>query len=416
MTQPVPTARAPNPAVEAEALYRYRWVILGLSIFVQTAVASASQGVPPLASFYQVDLRLSRAQVGIMTAAVSMGQIPSLLVSGWLTDIVGIRLMMAAGPAVTGLAAIGLMFSTSFEQAVVLLLMAGIGSGIGNPGVTKAVFYWFPLRMRATVMGIKQTGVPLGGAVFAAALPAVALAAGWRAAVLTLGLFDLFMGVMSFVLYREPPGSPSRGGAMPRQAGALRRVLANRNIWLTGLLAAVLVGIQFCLITYLMLYLRDVLRVPIVVAGVMLSVVQITGLSARIFWGFVSDRFLKGRRKPVMLLSAAGTAVTLLLFGLIQPGIPLVLVVALSIALGFTCLGWHGIFMVLVSELAGMRMAATAVGLGMTISAVGNLLLPPLFGVIADALDYHWAWFSLAGLSAVGFVVFLFMREPVLKE
>jgi len=414
--QSVPPARASASAAASEALFSYRWVILGVSIFVQTAVASASQGVPPLASFYQVDLHLSRAQVGIMTAALSMGQIPTLLLSGWLTDIVGIRLMMAAGPAVTGMAAIGLMFSTSFEQAVLLLLVAGIGSGIGNPGVTKAVFYWFPVRMRATAMGIKQTGVPLGGAVFAATLPALALVAGWRTSVLVLGLFDLLMGVMGFVLFREPPDRLRSSGPAARQTDALRRVLANRSIWLAGMLAAVLVGVQFCLLTYLMLYLRDVLQVPIVVAGAVLAAVQITGLCARIFWGFVSDGFLKGRRKPVMLLSAAATAVMLVLLGLTQPGIPLALVVLLGIALGFATLGWHGIFMVLVSELAGVRMAATAVGVGMTVSATGNLLLPPLFGVIADALDYHWAWFSLAGLSAVGFVVFLFMREPALKE
>ncbi len=416
MKQSVSTTRPPASAAASEALFRYRWVILGVSIFVQTAVASASQGVPPLASFYQVDLHLSRAQVGIMTAALSMGQVPSLLLSGWLTDIVGIRVMMAVGPAVTGLAVIGLMFSTSFEQAVLSLLVAGIGSGIGNPGVTKAVFYWFPPRMRATAMGIKQTGVPLGGAVFAATLPALALAAGWHASILALGLFDLLMGIMGFALFREPPDRPSNSGAASRQVTALRQVLANRNIWLAGILAAVLVGIQFCLITYLMLYLRDVLQVSIVVAGVVLAALQMTGLCARIFWGFVSDGFLKGRRKPVMLLSAAATAVVLVLLGLTQPGISLALVVLLGIALGFTTLGWHGIFMVLVSELAGVQMAATAVGLGMTVSALGNLLLPPLFGVIADALDYHWAWFFLAGLSAAGFVVFLFMREPVLKE
>lgn len=413
---PSPSARTSGLAAVGEAAYAYRWVVLGLSVFVQTAVASATQGVPPLAPFYKQDLQLSRAQVGMLTGAISLGQVPTLLVAGWLTDIVGIRLMLVVGQVVTGVAITGLVFANSFEMAAFLLFVAGVGSGIGNPAVTKAIVHWFPLRSRGTAMGVKQTGVPLGGAIFAAILPALALTVGWRHSALALGGFDLAMGILSLALYREAPHRPAGGGAPSHTRTAIREVLMNRHIWIAGFLAGVLVGTQFSLTTYLMLYLRDVLLVPIVVAGVVLAGVQVTGLVARIFWGLVSDRLLKGRRKPVMLFSGAGSTLVMVLFSMVQPGIPLVLVVLLTIAIGFTAVGWHGVFMVLLSETAGVERAATAVGMGMTVSTFGGMVIPPLFGLVADTVDYHWAWLFLAAATAAGTLVFLFMREIAPEE
>lgn len=43
------------------------------------------------------------------------------------------------------------------------MYLMGSGYSFTNPSTAKGVFDWFPQRRRATAMGAKQTGVPIGG-------------------------------------------------------------------------------------------------------------------------------------------------------------------------------------------------------------------------------------------------------------
>ena len=46
---------------------------------------------------------------------------------------------------------------------VAFIVLAGAGYGVLNPTSTKAVMAWSPPHQRATVVGLKQVGLPLGG-------------------------------------------------------------------------------------------------------------------------------------------------------------------------------------------------------------------------------------------------------------
>lgn len=65
-----------------------------------------------------------------------------------------------------------------------VLLAAGVWYGTAQPGGSKAVVKWFPSHHRGLAMGIRQTGIPIGGAVASAALPLVFYQYGWHGAVL----------------------------------------------------------------------------------------------------------------------------------------------------------------------------------------------------------------------------------------
>ena len=66
---------------------------------------------------------------------------------------------------------------------MVVMACAGMGYGMLNPTTAKAAIAWFPRRQRATAVGLKQVGLPLGGAVGASIMPPLALWLGWRPAV-----------------------------------------------------------------------------------------------------------------------------------------------------------------------------------------------------------------------------------------
>src|SRR5439155_4906664 len=61
-------------------------------------------------------------------------------------------------------------------------------SDVCFPISTTAAMSWFPPRRRATVVGLKQVGLPFGGMLGAAIVPTLALRLGWRLAVAVAAL------------------------------------------------------------------------------------------------------------------------------------------------------------------------------------------------------------------------------------
>lgn len=390
----------------------YRWVILAVTVLAQTASGGTTQGVPALAVFFQADLHLSRTEIGLLNSASGFGLMISLIAAGWAADRVGSRLLMLVGLLSMGFSLATVALGRSFLQIALLLFVAGITTGVTAPAISRAVVIWFRPRDRGLAMGVQRTGIPLMGALSAAILPSVALAHGWRAAILVLAAVMVVAALIVFAIYRDTPeGSP---GSRPLTAppGSPWKLLRNRNILLASLLPSVLVAAQFCLVNYLVLYFTDTLAAPIVVAGAGLAVVQMGGIGGRIFWGLVSDRLFRGGRRDVMLLIGVLSCLLLVIMGFLPAGVPLWTVTILGATLGVLVLGWHAVHTIFMPELAGKELAGSAVGLGFTIMQVGSVVGPPVFGYIVDVTgDYRWGWRALGLIVALGTVLLLPVKE-----
>jgi predicted MFS family arabinose efflux permease len=271
---------------------------------------------------------------------------------------------------------------------------------------------WFPLHQRGTAMGIRQTGIPAGGALAAALLPAIALAAGWRVAVAAGGVACFLSAAICALAYRNPPDEPD---AATLRAGAQRmplRDLLTRNVLLLGLAGAVLTLGQFTLITYLALYLRETQGIPVAISATLLVLAQIAGAAGRILWGVGSDRLFGRRRKPALLLANGLAALGALALGWLPAATPLWLLAPLVMLYAFNTLGWHGSWISLLVESAGTARQGRTVGLGMSIMYPGIILLPPLFGWFVDRThSWPWAWTLLAAILLAGMALLVPVRE-----
>jgi MFS transporter, ACS family, hexuronate transporter len=390
----------------------YRWVILAVTLLAQIGSGGATQGVQPLAAFYQQDMQLARAQIGFFISAIATGQVLSLMVSGWMADIFGIRRVMLVGLLALGGALAAFSFARTFEEAFLLLVLAGVASGISMPAIPKSILEWFPPRNRGLAMGVQRTGIPLMGVLAAAILPSVSVASGWRVSIQLLAGTVALLGVITFAVYREGPIGARVPGRRHDRPASPWRLLGNRNILLANALPVALVAAQFSLVSYLVLYLMESLGTPVVVAGGALALAQFGGVVGRVAWGVLSDRLFRGSRKAMLLIIGVTSSLLLLGMGFLPPGIPLWTITPLVFLLGLLTLGWHGVYTLLMPELAGRDQAAGAVGLGYTILQVGTFAGAPLFGLIVDLSgDYRWAWRALALAAAVGTALLLPVRE-----
>lgn len=161
---------------------RSRWTILALISVSHIIGAAAQYGINTLAPFYQHDLQLSRAQIGLFFTAFYSGMAGLSYAAGWLVDRLGVRGTVLSGHLALGLWTIAAAAAPSFGWAFGSFFLAGLGYAFLNPASTKGVMAWFYRDERATAMGIKQTGVPAGGVVAAVLGPSLVLLAGWRGA------------------------------------------------------------------------------------------------------------------------------------------------------------------------------------------------------------------------------------------
>ncbi|MGE3771996.1 MAG: MFS transporter [Gammaproteobacteria bacterium] len=388
------------------------WRMLLLAMSAQVAVSIIIQGVPTLAPFLQADLGLTRGQVGLFNSALMCGSLIAMFAAGWIVDVKGERVALVGGNLVVGCFCFAMLATDGFLTALAVMFGAGIGGAFPTPAGSKAVMGWFPLHQRGTAMGIRQTGIPLGGALAAALLPAIALAAGWRTAVAAGGIGCFVTAALCAWAYRNPPENEMPVLAKPARSAMRLRDRLTRDLLLLGLAGAVLTLGQFTLITYLALYLKETQGIPVAISATLLVLAQIAGAAGRILWGVWSDRLFQHRRKPALLLANSFAAIGALALGWLPMPTPHWLLYVLVAAYAFNTLGWHGCWVSLLVETSGSTQQGRTVGLGMTIMYPGIILLPPLFGWFVDTThSWPWAWTLLSGVLLLGTALLVPVRE-----
>ena len=388
-----------------------RWAILSLLFFLQTSASLVTLSFGPLAPFLQEYFNISRAQVGLFTSLSFAGNTLLGVFCGWLIDKFHVRRFLLLGPAILGLSFLFLSQIHSFEIALVCTFMGGMGYAFVNPSAAKALTHWFPSKSRATAIGVMKSGVSLGGALGAALLPGLALLIGWRNALVMIAFVVILVGGISITFYRETTGK-ALTEALPTGLRQLRDILKNGSILMLGGLCVLYSAIQLSASTYLVLFLKETVQLPVVLAGSFLTVYTLSGVAGRICWGFISDHVFGGRRKITLSLIGFITAIMAVLIALFVDAVPLWLLYPMVAIFGLSAFGWPSIFITFLAELGGEKQAAAAVGLGVSISNLGILIGPPIFGHIVDVTQsYAYAWTVFGILTATGAFLLLMIQE-----
>ena len=385
--------------------------MLALIVAAQTMANVGPLGIPSIAPLIRQDLGLSMAQAGSFLSAYYIGAAIMSLPAGWMGDRWGVLATMVIGQALISAGLFGVAGSVSFSLLTLIMIVAGAGYGMLNPTTAKAAMAWFPRRQRATAVGFKQVGLPLGGAVGALIMPHLGLSLGWRPAVMMPAALVAVVGLLTWMLYRDPPDSEyaARGTA---GGPSLAVVLANRDLWLVALSTLIFAGMQTVWMSFLVLYLTDVLFLPLVQAGGYLVMAQMAGMAGRVLFGVLSDGYFQGRRRVVLVIAGAGSTACSIAMAGTGPSTGAWLLGSLAVTFGFFGIGWNGVQHTLLAELVGPRGAGTAVGLGLTISSFGVSLCPPLFGLAVQRLGgFAIPWAMLGIVMAMNLCFLIPVRE-----
>ena len=388
-----------------------RWVILALIVLAQTVANIGPLGIPAIASLIRADLGLTLTQAGSFLSAYYIGPVSMSLFAGMLADRWGTARTLVLGQALIAVGLLAASAAPTYGAFIALMIVAGVGYGTLNPASTTAAMSWFPPRQRATVVGLKQVGLPFGGMLGAAILPALALALGWRRALVASALAVAACAITCAIVYRDPPSEAAARRATGGR-GALRAVLRARDLWLVALATGVFAAMQTVWMAFLALYLQGVVGLSLLAASRHLALAQGGGALGRVVFGMLSDRVFGGGRRAPLAIAGCTSALCSVAIAFTGPGTPESWLAVLALVFGFAGIGWNGVQHTLMAELAGPGGATTAVGLGLAVSSAGVMLGPPVFGwLVQTAGGYRGPWLVLAGSMAVGLVVLGLVRE-----
>ena len=394
-----PGVAAPGQSGGWLAWAGYPWVVLVASSLVQTSASFGNQAISPLAPFLVADLGLTKANIGMLVTATYLGAALVLVLAGSLSDRFGVRRLFLIGMVLAGVPLALASVAPTYLWLLVPMGLYAIGNGFALPPTTRAIVEWFPTNRRGVAMGIKQTGVALAGMICGLIVPPLGEAVGWRGTILVLGVVTVLSGVIAWLAYRGRPDDPSAGPKPPRPG--FRTVIRNPSLLLLSGVTFLYAGVQLSLAGFMVLFLTEKVGMGVTEAGAMLALAQAGGIVGRIGWGIVSDVVFGGRRKIVMAIFSVMAAIASIVLSLTGPDTPRIVLLVTLVVAGVSAIGWNGINMLFVAEIAGRQASATAAGFNLTASYVGIIVCPPIFGLLVDMTGSYTSAFQVGAAASL---------------
>lgn len=386
---------------------KYR--MLSLMTAAQTGASVMQQAMGVLAPFLIAAFALNARQLGTLFTALYLGSALFTAIGGILTDRLGERTMVAVSGGIMTLALVAASVVPNYIWLVLWIFVYGAGYASAMPAGGRAILMWFT-RDRGFAMGIRQTGVSLGGLVGAIALPLAALHFGnYRAALLLGALLVAIPTAIAYALYRESAVDLAPPGKIADLIGGMKLLARDPRLLTVTATCTILMNAQVAMNGFLTVTaIRDVGASPTFAASAFACAFVAAG-SARLFWGWFSDRVLHGKRIALMAGLSALSALATFLFALLPYGATWLLVPS-AVFLGLSTAGWNGVMAAALAEIGGADRAASATGLTLTsvfgVSAFG----PLIFGAVADHTTLQTAWFLTSALALAGMLPIFWLR------
>lgn len=365
---------------------------VGVTLATQTIVATAIIAPSVIAPAAASDLGVAPQSVGLIVAlAYTLAMVSGLTVGGLLTRFGPLRTCQVA----VLLGAAGLALGAPGSIALVLCAAALIGYGYGmvTPTSSHILVQSAPRERLAFIFSIKQTGVPIGGALAGALIPPLVLAFGWHRTLLVLAAACALTAIAMqpararFDQRREP----ARATSWAQIVAPVKLVAATPALRMLAALSLVYAQVQLAFVTYFVSFLNLELGLTLVAAGLIYAVAHAASIVGRIAWGAVADRILSPRR----VLSALGLVSGLcgVATAMAAPAWSTTALLALSAVYGASAVGWNGVYLAEVARSAPEGQVGAATGGTQFFTFSGALSGPPLFAALVWLTDGYRAGF-----------------------
>ncbi len=345
--------------------------------------------VPAVIEAIQRDLGFSDFEGGLLNTSLILAALLLAVPGGLIADRTDRRVLMGGVLFLWSIATALAAFTQSFWQLFAVRAALGVGDAINDPAAQSLVADYYPVEVRGRAYGWQRVVPTVGLGIGTAVGGGVYALAGWRAAVLSVGV----PGILVALLVRRLP-LPARGQSdgAPTEASlgtwesvkAAMRVPSLRVLLIaTAFMNGILTALGFWGIAY---HIRasglSESSAPAIAGGVIL----LGAIAGGVVGGLLTDR-IRGKvtGAPMLLAGLVTAAGSTCLFVSFLDGIPVYAarlpLQMVGVALVVACLPP---ITVITAEVVPPALRGTSFGLVKLFANLLAAVAPPIIGAIAD--------------------------------
>ena len=287
-------------------VYGYRWIVLLVVAIITMVIEMQWLTFAPIAREARVFYQATPLQIDFLSMLFMLVFLIACLPASYVIDTFGIRIGIGIGALLTGLFGI---FKGVFATDYTLMIVAQSGLAVAQPFIlnasTKVAVQWFPIRERATAVGIATLAQFLG--IIAVMVVTPILISGSDG--YTISQVLMFYGVISAAgavvliafLREKPPTAPSQESAQNRYKvfEGIGHMFQKRSMRLLVLLFFIGLGL-FNAISTCIDQVCQIKGLTMEQTGLVGGMILIAGIVGALILPPLSDRFRK--RKAFILL------------------------------------------------------------------------------------------------------------------
>ncbi len=216
-------------------VYGYRWVVLAVFMLINVTMQILWICFAPVtglaASFYHV----TDLDIGLLAITFMIVFIPVAIPASWAIDTLGFKRAVGLGAIL--MAVFGLLRGLVTTSYTATLLFT-IGIAVGQPFLlnawTKVAAVWFPLKERATAVGLAGVATFVGIIIGEALTPVLVLQFGFQGMQLIYGLAAVVTAAAFLALARTNPPTPASPPGYEARAlvlDGLKQILRQRDFY-----------------------------------------------------------------------------------------------------------------------------------------------------------------------------------------
>ena len=389
-------------------------LVIGL-VGVAHSVSHFSQLLlAPLFPWLKDEFNVSYTQLGLLLTIFFVVSTVVQAASGFVVDRFGPRPVLLAGLSLLGLAALGYASSRSYAMLAASAVVAGIGNGVFHPvdfTLLNRKVHKARLGHAYSAHGITGT---LGWALAPALMVPVALASGWRTAMLcasavafcVLALLWWQRGRLALEVTAQVPPTPPAGASAAAGAGVGTATLAAEGLFDFLRIPAV----WMCLVFYLFYAVvlsavqsfapeaaRQLHAVPVHLVAACLSIYMVCSAAGMVLGGFLAaDPARCERVVGIGMGLAACIALSVALLPM-APGLVPVMFGLMGAVSGSAGPSRD----MLVKRSTPENASGRVFGVVYSGLDIGQAIAPLVFGRLMDLHQYRSVWIGLAAVQLV---------------
>ncbi|TCP21281.1 ACS family hexuronate transporter-like MFS transporter [Scopulibacillus darangshiensis] len=379
------------------------------------------------APFIQHDLTLTATQMGLVFSSFSIGYAIFNFIGGVASDKFGAKLTLFVAMIVWSLFSGAIALAVGFVSLIVIRIVFGMGEGPLSATISKMVNNWFPTDQRASVVGLTNSGTPLGGAISGPIVGFIAIAYSWKISFIMIMVIGLIWSVCWWLFVKDKPAkNPEKDAVVeaktqPQVKLPLSFYLKQKTVLFTAFAFFSYNYILFFFLTWFPSYLVDARGVSVKAMSIITVIPWILGFIGLAAGGFVSDYVLKKcankgvlfSRKVILVSCLFASAVCIGLAGLVTTTVSAVTLVALSV---FFLYLTGAIYWAIIQDVVDQSKVGSVGGFMHFLANTAGIIGPALTGYLVDQSGTFTSAFLLAGGLAIfaSLAVIRFVR-PIIK-